>query len=1144
MPPSPALRCSPGREVRAESHKRGRSLEGGLLFREKDDDLALFKEMQTRERDNFLLQSDDDLEDVFSTKLTHFSDFKLGISIPGRGESSDLLNADGEKNDYEWLLTPPDTPLFPSLDDDTPPANVVPRGRPRSQPISISRSSTMEKSYRSSRGSASPSRSSPSPRSGNSAAQSRGRPSSARHASPTPSLQNATPPQRPSTPPSKTSVSAPRSSTPTSRRMSSGFSSTSGSGVRGASPVKTSRGNSASPKIRAWQANIPGFSTEVPPNLRTSLADRPASYVRGSSPASRNSRQSVSPTASRSVASSYGHERDHFSSHSRGSVASSGDDDVDSLQSIQVGSLDRSTLRKVGSSPNRRSLVSSRTKAVSSVSAPKRSLDPALRQTDHRKAPQNMFRPLLSSVPSSTFYIGKAGSMHRPMVSRNSSVTTSSNASSDHGTGTVLAAEGSDQNRDDKTCESGGGIYATVDQEIFEFDKGDTATEDMGSEIYAAHQSLNIPVSDFEVGTVVESGHANAEDSCQDSVIEKVTAASEVDDFRDLVLCSICGCPYDASESVENEENLCSKCRRKEDIFLEADMVVAGDFTLTPIDTPDKHQHLNQVLPVVECESQGVIDVDEPRVLLGEENNRLRESFSKEQSQVHLLGKSSPKHLIAGDNEIFSNERENFAPRVGSSPSHADATNQELQQYTDHKKIDVTEGAGISLLLKRSSSSKGHVIQGRTYTVSAIPRDDLSYARDSSTSMRSSYGRESISGSSSVDFSSSRQTDVRIHRQLSGLKSESEDYKYDIKTQSIGSSFSGFSNHASQGFGLAASMHDFSEDHVGSVDTDAEESILASLEKKHALETTDAVRTSTMSTSNGVDTFESNESSKALNASTTDLSSHAIRMGLEDNTVVSSNVTDTISLENGAVLQGNSRVITEMDASAVAAPGSSAGEGAGLLSSGASALDCSDVPADHSLVSSSEMETMNGQSRSLSESEHKSESKSPETLETEMNASAQEPKTSDHGHGIQEESTVTMEARAGSRGRSLTLEEATDTILFCSSIVHDLAYKAATIAMEKEPAVPLEGSHPAVTILGKSTTETRDPRRGRIVSKRSLKSQKARQRQVETEKNLPSSKTENDENIDESLMRNVGIPNKLDTVKPPKLESKCNCTIM
>ena len=37
-----------------------------------------------------------------ATKLRYFSDLKLGISVPVRGESSDLLNADGDKNDYDW----------------------------------------------------------------------------------------------------------------------------------------------------------------------------------------------------------------------------------------------------------------------------------------------------------------------------------------------------------------------------------------------------------------------------------------------------------------------------------------------------------------------------------------------------------------------------------------------------------------------------------------------------------------------------------------------------------------------------------------------------------------------------------------------------------------------------------------------------------------------------------------------------------------------------------------------------------------------------------------------------------------------------------------------------------------------------------
>ena len=135
MPISPARRYSPGRELRSDSHKRGRSLENGISFRHRDrddDDLALFNEVQTRETDNFLLQTNDDFEDTFGTlmfslilyskginllliltelcflvavtNLRHFSDHRLGINVTTRGESSDLLNAEDEKNDYEWSV--------------------------------------------------------------------------------------------------------------------------------------------------------------------------------------------------------------------------------------------------------------------------------------------------------------------------------------------------------------------------------------------------------------------------------------------------------------------------------------------------------------------------------------------------------------------------------------------------------------------------------------------------------------------------------------------------------------------------------------------------------------------------------------------------------------------------------------------------------------------------------------------------------------------------------------------------------------------------------------------------------------------------------------------------------------------------------
>ncbi|XP_028069077.1 flocculation protein FLO11-like [Camellia sinensis] len=260
------------------------------------------------------------------------------------------------------LLTPPDTPLFSYLDDEKPPVTLAQRGRPQSQPITISRSSTMGKNRKSSRGSPSPNRLSPSPRSGNSTFHTRGSPSSAAHSSPTPSVCYATPSQRPSPPPNKPSTPAPRSSTLTPRRISTGSGGiVSSSGITGISPVNKSRGNSASPKIRAWQTNILSFSLDAPHNLRTSLADRPASYVRGFSLASRNGRdsssrgrQSMSPTVSRSVSSSHSHDRDRFSSKSKGFVASSGDDDVDSLQSVPLSSSDCSASRRVGAFPTSR----------------------------------------------------------------------------------------------------------------------------------------------------------------------------------------------------------------------------------------------------------------------------------------------------------------------------------------------------------------------------------------------------------------------------------------------------------------------------------------------------------------------------------------------------------------------------------------------------------------------------------------------------------------------------------------------------------------------------------------------------------------------------------------------------------------------
>lgn len=241
--------------------------------------------------------------------------------------------------------------------------------------------------HKTSRSSASPHRQSPSTRSSYSVNRSKGRSSSAPRSSQSPALRPITPTRRPSTPPNKTSSPTTRSSTPMLRRSNSGSNGqSSSSGKRGTSPVKTSRGNSASPELQGWQLNL-GFSSDVPPNLRTSLSDHPASHRRGLSPASRNSssnsrRQSMSPTACRSASSSHSQERDHLSSHSRGSVASSGDDDFDSLQSVAVGMSVSPTARKYGVMGNSRAMTFSKKsfRTLSASSAYKRSFDSSLQQ--------------------------------------------------------------------------------------------------------------------------------------------------------------------------------------------------------------------------------------------------------------------------------------------------------------------------------------------------------------------------------------------------------------------------------------------------------------------------------------------------------------------------------------------------------------------------------------------------------------------------------------------------------------------------------------------------------------------------------------------------------------------------------------------
>jgi hypothetical protein len=131
MPPSPSPRTS--RSPAQETYqKRTNSFRNVLPAKSKDDELALFSDMQKVETDNFLLEPSVDFDDSMSNackfhlpsslyspsffvtyhfkvisfypseKLRYFPEVKLGVNIPAHGESHDLLNTDGDKNDYEW----------------------------------------------------------------------------------------------------------------------------------------------------------------------------------------------------------------------------------------------------------------------------------------------------------------------------------------------------------------------------------------------------------------------------------------------------------------------------------------------------------------------------------------------------------------------------------------------------------------------------------------------------------------------------------------------------------------------------------------------------------------------------------------------------------------------------------------------------------------------------------------------------------------------------------------------------------------------------------------------------------------------------------------------------------------------------------
>ncbi|KAL5205356.1 hypothetical protein ABZP36_033565 [Zizania latifolia] len=1162
MPPSPSLGRSPSKEI---SHKRGHSFGSSVPAKSKDDELALFSDMQKNERDNFLLESSDNFDETIS-KLSHFPDFKLGVNAARRGESCDFLNVDGEKNDYDWLLTPPETPLFRSLDDDEDQrAGPAPRGRAQTKPISVSRSSTMENAQRSSRSSASPSRLSLSPRSSSNTALTRTRSmNSSSRCSPPLSRQSPTQSRRSPTPPANKTLTPPRRSpSPASRRISASSSGPPLNGTRGASPVKANR-RSSSPKLQGWQSSDPGFSFDAPPNLRTSLSDRPLSRSRGGSPSSvsgsnmvsRGRRQSMSPTPSRRATSSHSTERDLFSSCSKASATSSGEDDLDSMQSVPIDYSSSPAVKKSLAVMKTRTIASSQktSKSFSPSSAPKRSFDSAVWLMDHRKAPQSMFRPLLSSVPATTFGAGKGNIVHRPVFSHNSSVTTSSNASSEHGAAFGLCLDiGHERHGLVGEFEANG--ISRTHEEIFMFDKSDELNEESNCH----HNSLPTTCSRQKnsSGTVkyVETSRRMKSSRTVDQISCGIASSSEVG-HGEMATCTRCGKIFNTMYMTG--VNYCEECDLREGIF-------SAGSTVQPIEELHQKDHkfkyykpcitseahpialdrardsseasLDQQLAINEspadylqrCSTESMVHTAEGKDL------NLPESISPHDIGDSSLGNGNyiSSHTCVNDGQEtespYVTEYEFFRLQNGNQnhempqcllESESDCIRNEFMSdmvvNDDHElgltgspspKVENTQGNGISVLLQKTRSNKWPIVEGRPLVTTNIHCLEPYYTTDSVSLMKRSIGRDSSSTASSIDLGSSRQSDVRFECLRSGKKGDFE--KSQTSCQSIASvsdtSISGSSAlHCPQSYVNGDAFHP-----IDSLGNSASRTVVCTQEYDVSCKAlSSAIECWSVAQAIVINDCEAIEDGVTQNPVTE-------RMAHDDNLGVNmcSSYTEVPSnIPQSPVADGSCIQKTEKD------------------SKGASAItdyliETPEHPGDEN---SSDILPMLSEAVAASHVESKLDDCCVSAIPEEgVSVSATEAST-DEGSRKQIQ-------------RCFTLEEATDTILFCSSIVHDLAYKAATIGLEGEQKAELvDAPRPTVTIVEKSIPMEDGLLR---VPRRRMPKHKVERKRSEGESITDTTRTEVITK-DPAPVRSASEITTSDSLKPPKMESKCNCSIM
>ncbi|XP_042504821.1 zonadhesin-like isoform X2 [Macadamia integrifolia] len=548
-------------------------------MKEKEEELALFLEMRKREkeRDSLLLHNSEEFDAPLGSKHGGSPIFRIVSPTPARKTRADnFLNSENDKNDYDWLLTPPGTPLFPSLEMESQKPFMSQIGTPKTRPVSLKsrlanpqiepvpRGNPLSRQPTSSPGLSSTPTGTRRPSSSGGPVSTASRPQT-----PTgrPTLTAPAKPLRPSTPTSRATLpsskctaptrsstparSVARSSTPTARPTvpaskpisrsttptvpaakpisrsttptvpaakpisrsktptvpaakpisrsttptrrtptTSSVPRVSAPPVRSSSVTKSaptaatklvpSRGSSPTVKSRTWNpSEMPGFSLDAPPNLRTSLPERPLSASRGrpGAPSARSSsveagsngrtrRQSCSPSRGRAPNGSI-----HTSGSSVPAVSRSHSNSSDNVSPVVIGTkmVERViNMRKLAPPKRDEPHSTQNNSGGKSSSSPdslgfgrtlsKKSLDMALRHMDIRRSIPGNLRPLMTNIPASSMYSVRSGTTRSRTVSiSDSPLATSSNASSEQSVNNnALCLDGSEVDDDDLGSERGG----------------------------------------------------------------------------------------------------------------------------------------------------------------------------------------------------------------------------------------------------------------------------------------------------------------------------------------------------------------------------------------------------------------------------------------------------------------------------------------------------------------------------------------------------------------------------------------------------------------------------------------------------------------------------------------------------------------